>query len=195
MGTFLDSCLFFLSRIGNEKQGIFQKLTPRRPVNRKNDISRQREQLESSFNAHFVGLVAGNIFGFVSFFPISHRKRENGRKKKRKKVLVSFCRSRRGQHFWIRVFFFLSLIGNEKPGIFQKLTPVNAKNDISQQREELESSFKAHSVGLVAGNIFGFGCFFPISQRQREARVFHRLTPRRPVNRKSDLSRQRKEVE
>merc|ERR1712035_157856 len=95
--TFLDSCLFFPSRIGNEKPGIFQKLTSRRAVSRKSGISRQREELESSFKAHFVGLVAGNIFGFVSFFPISHRKR--------KKVLVSFCRSGRELHFWIRVFF------------------------------------------------------------------------------------------
>merc|ERR1712035_151572 len=74
--TFLDSCLFFPSRIGNEKPGIFQKLTPRRAVNRKSGISRQREELESSFKAHFVGLAEGNNFGFVSFFPISHRKRD-----------------------------------------------------------------------------------------------------------------------
>merc|ERR1712035_240314 len=119
MGGLVESYIFgFVSffPISHRKRDkrVFQKLTPRRPVNRKNDISRQREVLESSFNAHFVGLVAGNIFGFVSFFPISHRKRENGRKKKRKKVLVSFCRSRRGQHFWIRVFFFLSRIANEK---------------------------------------------------------------------------------
>merc|ERR1712035_84521 len=123
--TFLDSCLFFPSRIGNEEPGIFQKLTPRRAVNRKSGISRQREELESSFKAHFVGLVAGNIFGFVSFFPISHRKRgtrhfseidsSSSRKSKkwhisatgraRKLIQSSFCRSRGGQHFWIRVFF------------------------------------------------------------------------------------------
>merc|ERR1712035_55204 len=103
--TFLDSCLFFLSLIGNEKPGIFQKLTPRRPVNRKSGISRQREELGSSFKAHFVGLVAGIIFGFVSFFPISHRKREKGRKKKRKKSWSHFVGLVEGNIFGFVSFF------------------------------------------------------------------------------------------
>merc|ERR1711980_67087 len=116
---------FFPSRIGNEKPGIFQKLTPRRAVNRKSGISRQQEELESSFKAHFVGLVAGNIFGFVSFFPISHRKREKKGRKKEKKSWSHFVGLAEGNNFGF-VSFFLSRIGNEKPGIFRKLTPVNA---------------------------------------------------------------------